>query len=158
MKDLFLPRYSPTDSDDEDKLLYIGDDNMDNISEDFSLNEDSLLIPDETQHKEEAAKPSSSKRHPIKTIKSSGNLLTLSKKYQFPVQCLPAVKILLRKFHQQERNMQQDYLVVVYWKLQLILQFPPQTEDLLNLGYKVKYSNYLLHFVFLDTYNNAKYL
>ena len=50
VKDPFLSRYSPADSDDEDKLLDIGDDNMDDISEDYSLNEDSLLMPDETQH------------------------------------------------------------------------------------------------------------
>ena len=88
VKDPFLPRYTPTDSDDEDKLLDIGDDNLDDISEDNSLNEDSLLIPDETQHKEEAAKPLSSKGQPIKTIKSSGKSLTLSKKnisFQFSV-------------------------------------------------------------------------
>ena len=133
MKDPFLPRYSPTDSDDEDKLLDIGDDNIGDISEDYSLNENSLLMPDETQHKEEAAKLSSSKGNPIKTMKSCGKSLTLSKNYQFPVQCLPSVKILLRKFHWQERNMQQDYLVVVFWKLQLILQLPQQTEDLLKV-------------------------
>ena len=46
VKDPFLPRYSPTDADDEDKLLDIGDDNLDDISEDYSLNEDSLLMPD----------------------------------------------------------------------------------------------------------------
>ena len=51
VKDLFLPRYSPTDTDDEDKLLDIGDDNIDDISEDYSLNEDSLLMQDETQQK-----------------------------------------------------------------------------------------------------------
>ena len=37
-------------------------------------------MPDETQHKEEAAKLSSSKGHPIKTMKSSVKSLTLSKK------------------------------------------------------------------------------
>ena len=37
-------------------------------------------MPDEAQHKEEAAKPLSSKGQAIKTIKSSGKSLTLSKK------------------------------------------------------------------------------
>ena len=50
----FLPRYSPTNFDDCDKLLGIGDKNIDNISEDYSLDENSLFMPDETQHKEEA--------------------------------------------------------------------------------------------------------
>ena len=46
--DPFLSRYSQTDSDDNDKLLDMGDENVDDISEDISLNEDSLLLPDET--------------------------------------------------------------------------------------------------------------
>ena len=79
VKDLFLPRYSPTDSDDEDKLLDIGDENIDDISEDYSLNEDSILIPEETQHKEEAGKLSLSKGHPLKTMKSSAKSLPVSK-------------------------------------------------------------------------------
>ena len=31
VKDPFMPRYSPTDSDDDDKLLDIGDENIDDI-------------------------------------------------------------------------------------------------------------------------------
>ena len=48
MKDSFLPKYSPTDSDSDHKLLDTGDKNIDNISEDYSLNEDGLLMPGET--------------------------------------------------------------------------------------------------------------
>ena len=80
VRDLFLPRYSPTDSADDDKLLDIGDENIDNISKDYSLNEDSLLMPDETQHKKEAGKLLSSKGHPLKTMKSSAKSLSVSKK------------------------------------------------------------------------------
>ena len=36
VKDAFLSRYSPTDSDDDDKLLDIGDENVDDINDKIS--------------------------------------------------------------------------------------------------------------------------
>ena len=38
VKDPFLPRYSQIYSDDEDKLLDMGDENIDDINKDYSLN------------------------------------------------------------------------------------------------------------------------
>ena len=70
VKDPFLSRYSPTDSDDNDKLLDMDDEHLDDISEDFSINEDSLLMPDDTQKNQQPVELSSSKGHPVKTIKS----------------------------------------------------------------------------------------
>ena len=133
MKDPFLPRYSPTNSDDDDKLLDIGDENIGNTSEDYSLKEDNLLMPDETQHKKEAGKLSSSKGHPLKTMKSSVKSLPVSKIISVSSSVSSSSKILVRKLHQQDINMQQDYLLMVFWRLQLILPFPQQAENLLKV-------------------------
>ena len=55
-------------------MLDMGDENVDDISEDFSLNEDSLLMPDETQKDQQPVKLSLSEGHPLKTIKSSKSI------------------------------------------------------------------------------------
>ena len=80
VKDPFLSRYSPTDSDDNDKLLDMDDEHLDDISQDFSINEDSLLMPDDTQKNQQPVKLSSSKGHPVKIIKSSTKSMQISRK------------------------------------------------------------------------------
>ena len=121
VKDPFLSRYSPTDSDDDDKLLDIGDDNVDDISEDFSLNEDSLLMPDETQKDEQPVNYLHQKDILSKPLNYLLSHYKCPEKLQFLVQCLQSINILVRMLHQQERNMPQGYLVMVFWKQQLIL-------------------------------------